>query len=260
VKQNAKILPASNYTIKEFSSMSRFNSDSETADFIAFDDNFKCVPKNTSNFDVFRYVNKQLTDDQARKIWDYYRELFINTKLFGDEISEFRQTLQRFIEDKLFTDNDSKEESINSYIGLARWLELQYTCDNTIDQLSADWSKTSLKKSAERVLGTVPFNNYVSYFTPNVEKKLRNIEDYDTRQLKVRSVYEYTHKQIRWYICNSEYGAVKMWAHTKHTPFLDLFEPRIKKGLTISVVTSKILCNIDQSTPYIKIDNFFLRD
>jgi hypothetical protein len=37
-----------------------------------------------------------------------------------------------------------------------------------------------------------------------------------------------------------------------------MFENRINNGIEINVVTSKILCNIDDSTPYIKIENFFI--
>lgn len=244
---------------------------------------FTCSPLATSNYDVFKLVNKNLSEDKAHEIWQYYRQLFINTKLFGDGLSEFRKTLQRFIEGKSFSNysykaasasfhavanrigdiNSDEEErinDINSYIGLARWLELQYNCDIAIDELSADWDKDSLEHATQRISGTVPFNNYVSYFTPDPKSKLRNSTDYETRKLKVRSVYAYTHKQIRWHICASEYGATKLWVHTKHNPFMDMFERHVKNGVTINVVTSKVLCNIDQSTPYIKIDNFFIDD
>jgi len=104
----------------------------------------------------------------------------------------------------------------------------------------------------------VPFNNYVSYFTKDAHSRLKDPKDYENRKLLVRNVYAYTHKQIRWYVCASEYGAVKVWVHTKHNPFIEMFETRINNGVEINVVTSKILCNIDDSTPYIKIENFFI--
>ncbi len=229
---------------------------------------FTCIPNQTSNYDVFRLINQHLTDHKAETIWEYYRELFINAKLTGEGLSSFRQTLQRFIEGKPYkneamgwTNNAEATEranDINRYIGLARWLELQFNVDTTIDQLSEGWNREQLEKQSRRIQGTVPFNNYISYFSSNINEKLKDPADYDTRKLKVRSVYEYTHKNIRWYICASEYGAVKVWVHTKHNPFIEMFEQRIKNGTEINVVTSKILCNIDDTTPYIKIENFFV--
>jgi len=228
---------------------------------------FNCVPSQTSNFDIFRLSNPKLSDNKAQEIWEYYRELFISAKLLGDNLTSFRKTLQRFIENKPYkgdeipfgeSNNRSRYEDINSYIGLARWLELQYTVDTIIAQLSEDWTEQKLTQEANRVLGTVPFNNYVSYFSSNIHNKLKDPADYDNRKLLVRSVYAYTHKQIRWYVCASEYGAVKLWIHTKHNSFLPMFEERVKNGVTINVVTSKILLNIDNTTPYIKIENFFL--
>ena len=246
-------------------------TDNDVIEFQSYTSTFKCIPNKTSNFDVFRLTNQQLTDTKAETIWEYYRTLFINAKLTGEGLSSFRKTLQKFIENKPY-DNDNvspfsssgyssdrrRANDINRYIGLARWLELQYNVDTAIDQLSESWDRQRLEKESRRIQGTVPFNNYVSYFTKDPQQKLKDPKDYDTRKLLVRSVYAYTHKQIRWYICASEYGAVKVWVHTKHNPFIDWFENRITNGVEINVVTSKILCNIDDSTPYIKIDNFFV--
>lgn len=233
--------------------------------FESYTGKFTCIPNQTSNYDVFRLTNQHLTDHKAQTIWEYYRELFINAKLIGENLTSFRRTLQKFVENKPYDGNKpydvskhTRIDDINRYIGLARWLELQYNVDTSIDQLSEGWTRESLEKAASRIEGTVPFNNYVSYFTKDVDKKLKDPKDYDNRKLKVRSVYAYTHKKIRWYICASEYGAVKVWVHTKHNPFLDWFEKAIKNGIEINVVTSKILCNIDDSTPYIKIENFFI--
>lgn len=237
-------------------------TDDDVMEFSSNDHKFTCVPNKTSNYDVFRLTNQQLTDNKASAIWEYYRELFINAKLTGEGLSSFRQTLRRFIENKTYNDNDDRAwrrtDDINRYIGLARWLELQFNVDTTIDQLSEGWDKQRLEKQSRRIQGTVPFNNYISYFSSNINEKLKDPADYDTRKLKVRSVYSYTHKNIRWYICASEYGAVKIWVHTKHNPFIEMFEQRIKNGTEINVVTSKILCNIDDTTPYIKIENFFI--
>lgn len=236
--------------------------DDDVMEFSSNNHKFTCVPNKTSNYDVFRLTNQQLTDNKASAIWEYYRELFINAKLTGEGLSSFRQTLRRFIENKTYNDNDDRawrrSDDINRYIGLARWLELQFNVDTTIDQLSEGWDKQRLEKQSRRIQGTVPFNNYISYFSSNINEKLKDPADYDTRKLKVRSVYSYTHKNIRWYICASEYGAVKIWVHTKHNPFIEMFEQRINTGTEINVVTSKILCNIDDTTPYIKIENFFI--
>lgn len=237
-------------------------TDDDVMEFSSNNHKFTCVPNKTSNYDVFRLTNQQLTDNKASAIWEYYRELFINAKLTGEGLSSFRQTLQRFIENKTYKDNNDRAwrryDDINRYIGLARWLELQFNVDTTIDQLSEGWDKQRLEKQSRRIQGTVPFNNYISYFSSNINEKLKDPADYDTRKLKVRSVYSYTHKNIRWYICASEYGAVKIWVHTKHNPFIEMFEQRINTGTEINVVTSKILCNIDDTTPYIKIENFFI--
>ena len=232
---------------------------------------FECIPNKTTNFDIFMLANPTISMEKCRAIWEYYRTLFINAKLTGEDLTSFRSTLQRFIEGKPYNGNDdipfgnnsnqrTRRDDINSYIGIARWLELQFNVDVAIDQLSEGLTKETLSENASRILGTVPFNNYVSYFTNDVHNKLKNPADYDDRKLLVRSVYAYTHKDIRWYVCASEYGAVKVWVHTKHSPFMHMFENRLKNGTTINVVTSKILLNIDNTTPYIKIDNFFLED
>lgn len=226
---------------------------------------FQCIPNKTSNFDVFMLANPQISMEKACAIWEYYRTMFISAKLTGQKLTSFRTTLQKFIENKPYQERDSwgsrtRQDDINNYIGLARWLELQFNVDTTVQQLNENTNIKSLEEDASRILGTVPFNNYISYFTNDVHNKLKNPADYDDRKLFVRSVYEYTHKEIRWYVCASEYGAVKVWVHTKHNAFLPMFENRIKNGTTINVVTSKILMNIDETTPYIKIENFFLEE
>lgn len=243
------------------------------------DRKFTCVPKNTTNYDIFRLCNSHIGDERCEAIWEYYRSQFLVHKLTGEDLSSFRKTLQRFIQGKSYDGNKewdysrthgfhwagnpdrhqhSRYEDINSYIGLARWLELQFNVDTSIQQLSENWTREKLEKDAARILGTVPFNNYVSYFSNNIHDKLKDPDDYDQRKLYVKSVYEYTHKEIRWYICASEYGAVKVWCHTRHSAFIPMFEKMVKNGVTINVVTSKILLNIDNVTPFIKIENFFL--
>lgn len=225
---------------------------------------FQCIPSKATNFDVFMLSNPQISMEKATAIWEYYRSLFLVKKLSGGETSSFRKTLQRFIENKPYKDGDgfnsdrTRQDDIQAYIGLARWLELQFNVDTAIDQLSDGCSVEKLEQRAQRILGTVPFNNYISYFSNNIHDKLKDPTDYDTRKLLVRSVYEYTHKQIRWYVCASEFGPVKVWVHTKHNAFLPMFENMVKNGVNINVVTSKILLNIDESTPYIKIENFFI--
>lgn len=182
-------------------------NDNDLQEFSTAEHKFKCVPNQTSNYDVFRLANPQLTDGSTFAIWDYYRTLFINAKLTGEGLSSFRQTLQRFIESKPYKDDveaTDRANDINRYIGLARWLELQFNVDTTIDQLSESWDRQRLEKESRRIQGTIPFNNYVSYFTKDPQQKLKDPKDYDTRKLLVRSVYAYTHKQIRWYICASE--------------------------------------------------------
>jgi hypothetical protein len=227
---------------------------------------FKCVPSKTSNFDVFRLSNPHISEQRARVIWDYYREQFIAAKLLGENLSAYRKSLQRFLEEKPYHEqeiyNNERErgryESINRYINLARYLELQYNVDTAVAQLSENTTPEQMERDAAHLLGTVPFNNYISYFTNDIHNKLKDPADYDNRKLLVRSVYAYTHKEIRWYICASEYGAIKIWVHTKHNAFLPMFEKRIKNGVTINVVTSKIMLSADNMVPCIKIDNFFL--
>lgn len=226
---------------------------------------FKCVPNQTSNFDVFRLSNPHISDHHARTIWNYYRELSITAKLLGKPLSSYYSSLQRFLEEKSHHDREfyvnrvhSRYDSIKQYINLARYLELQYNTDTAIAQLSENTTPEQMEHSATHLLGTVPFNNYVSYFTNDISDKLKNTTDYDNRKLLVRSVYAYTHKQLRWYICGSEYGAVKLCVHTKHNAFLPMFEKLISNGVTINVVTSNIMLNIDSTVPCIKIDKFFL--
>jgi hypothetical protein len=229
------------------------------------------TPNQTSNFDVFVMSNPHITEHDARVIWNYYREQFIAAKLLGEHLSSYRKTLQRFLENKPYDIEHNESEnrvfgdkvttrhvSINKYVPLARYLALQYYVDTTIAQLSENITPEQMERDAGHLLGTVPFNNYVSYFSNNVHEKLKDLSDYETRKLHIRSVYEYTHKQLRWYICKSEYGAVKLWVHTNHNAFLPMFDKIIKDGVTINVVTSKILLSADKMVPCLKIDRFFL--
>ena len=75
-------------------------TDNDVTVFETSTSTFKCIPKETSNFNVFRLTNQHLTDTKAESIWEYYRTLFINAKLTGEGLSSFRKTLQKFIENK----------------------------------------------------------------------------------------------------------------------------------------------------------------
>lgn len=224
------------------------------------DEEFRCIPSQTSNFEVFCLSNPQLTRTKATKIWDYYRDLFISAKLSGLDLTPFRVQLENFVYNKRFDKTADATHSIKRYIGIARWMELQYNIDTTIDEINKRMSVEDINESASRVLGTVPYNNYISYFSKDIESKIKDPAAYDTRKLTVRSKFKYNHKQLRWYVCESEVGAVKLWVNTKHNPFIDMFEKMIDKGVTINVVTSKILLNINENTAHIKVDNFFLEE
>lgn len=228
--------------------------------FVIENNTFTINVNNTSNFDFFLKVNPHLSKEKADEIWNYYRNIGIQTKLMGSELSSYRNNLRNFVSEKLCEGRwiETKKESFEKYIGLARYMCLQYETDSLIESLNGELSVTELTKHANRILGTVKYNNYVSYFSSDRMIEKLDLSLYNKRKLTLKSHYSYNHKNVRWWICESELGAVKIWVSNKHDAFLKTFDTMISDNVTVNVVTSKVESNMDKSTAYIKVENFFL--
>lgn len=228
---------------------------------------FKCVPNRTTNFKLFCLSNPKLTEEEAFKIWEYYREQFIRAKLKRCSMSGFREALCNFltnqnpgVERDVFSGNYlniTRHERIDKLIRLALWLELQYQIDTVCDRLSENISIEEMQERAKFFLKTAVYNNYVSYFAKS-ERFPYDPDEYKNRKLFVKNVFEFTQRSNHYYICESEIGAVEIAVDRKHSPFIMNFSKQINEGVTINIVNSEIRTNIDNSVPVLVVKNWFI--
>jgi hypothetical protein len=228
---------------------------------------FKCIPSRTTNFDLFCLSNPKLGRSEAETIWNYYREQFIRATLCQFSLSRFRENLKDFIFEKsknverdVFsgtTNKASRHEQIDKMISLALWLELQYRIDTTCVRLSENVSVEGMLTNAATFLKTAIYNNYVSYFAKS-ERFAYDPEEYKNRKLFVKNVFEFSHRNNHYYICESNIGAVEIHVDRKHSPFIVNFSKQINEGVEVNVVTSEIRTNIDNTVPILVIKNWFI--
>ena len=217
---------------------------------------FGCTPSDTSNLDVFYYCNPDISRDKATEIFEFYKEKFINAKLMGKELSDFMRTVSDFVSEK-YNDRRERKNEIRDLISVACYLELMYRVDTTVETINADMTPWKQEKIATRILGTVPYNNYRSYFTEVTNDRF-DPKDYETRKITIKSHMDYAYKNSYHFICESEVGCVKLDVETKHSPFLEKFINQARDGVEINVVTSELRMSIDEETSHVQIKKFFL--
>ena len=240
---------------------------------------FECTPKYTSSFELFCLCNPELSTEQCNVIWQYYRQLFIQAKLAKTMLSPFRTSLGEFIGG----DISHTKRTIIEGIKLSRYLELMYRVDTSVHRINGDMSPRERERKADHLLGSLPYNNYVSYFNNSVMdlgkdvkpihpldefgEPNKNITDcttrfdpshYANRKIVVKSEFSYSHKLTHCFICSSEIGAVQITVERKHSPFLQQFERMINEGVEINVVKSKMGINIIGESSHLHVKNFFL--
>lgn len=245
------------------------------------DDNqyFECIPSKTTNLDIFCFCNPEISKTNAREIFDYYREKFIKAKLMGKKIGSFRTRLSDFVSEKhdfnprntnhlnrsqdyLIHDGNrlvksTRTDEIKDLISVACYLELMYREDTVMESINTGITPWKQEKISQRILGTVPYNNYRSYFSKSASMPF-DPTDYETRKITIKSHLDYAYKNTYKFICESEVGCVKLDVHRHHSPFLDKFIHQVKEGIEINVVTSEQKFSIDEENSYIDIKKFFL--
>lgn len=238
---------------------------------------FQCVPNETSNLDVFKFCNPKVSHEEATEIFRYYREQFIKARLMNKELSFFRKKIHDLITEKpvptsSLTDYSvigilpgdvhdkstySRRKSIDDFIGVACYLELMYRIDKLTEEINDGMTVDEQAKLSKRIRGTVPFNNYRSYFSTGNSMPF-DPKDYETRKLVLKYSFDYAFKQKHTFICESEVGCVHLVANRQHNPFIFEFIKKLKEGVEINVVKSKQKLSIDEEQGHIHIDRFFL--
>lgn len=238
---------------------------------------FTCVPNKTSNLDVFCFCNPDISRYKAREIFEFYKEKFIKAKLMGKELSSFMNKVHDFVSEKYnynysaknFNEwdiissyskiypNVSRTDEIKDLISIACYLELMYRVDRTMETINDGMTPWKQEKIATRILGTVPYNNYRSYFSKS-ESMPFDSKDYETRKITIKSHMNYAYKNSYHFICESEVGCVRLDVHRNHSPFLEKFVNQAREGIEINVVTSELKISIDEETSHIQIKKFFL--
>jgi hypothetical protein len=231
---------------------------------------FSCVPSQTTNFDIFRYTNPELTKLQAQEIWSYYRDQFISAKLAGHELSKFRQTLWKFIlgeavskhvsfPNNLANKQHSRKEYIEGIINLGLWLGLQYKVDKLVEEINNDRDPDLITKNFGSFLTTIATkNNYTSYFYK--EPEFANYVDFSDRTLFLKKKLHYNHKSKHTFVCESEYGAVvlNMSSNTSTGHTLPLLDRLLTQGTDVVITGGKVQGNINDSVRFLKVYNWFL--
>lgn len=240
---------------------------------------FKCVPNRTSNFKLFCLVNQnKLGEQQAHEIWEYYREQFIIAKMRGVKLTPFRRALEEFVSEAKYTNRSGEKvrfrldgnvelgekrtraTTLENFIGLARYLELQYNVDCAITNIHTGEDVENFVNKTQHLLQSVVEPNDVnSYFLSelNVETVRADDEIYASRKLHVTSVYHWLHRDTHHYICNSELGPVKLTLPRNSRSLFRMFHRMITAGTDIVVTQARVQNNIDD-TPFLRVERWFV--
>lgn len=235
---------------------------------------FKCVPARTSNFKVFCLVNQgKICEQTAHEIWEYYREKFIIAKMRGVNLTPFRAALEEFVSEKndptnikksyklsRMKDGDTlgRKKLIEDCIGLARYLELQYNVDKSIESVCKGYDVPTMVNKTRHLCeyANEPQDMYSYFKTAAVQETDWSI--YEDRKLTVKKVYKWTHRETYHYICDSEYGPVKFCIPRTSKPMIRLFDRLITEGTDIVVTQGKVMNNIDD-TPFLLAERWFIQ-
>lgn len=236
---------------------------------------FKCIPAKTSNFKVFCLVNQgKIGEQTAHEIWEYYREKFIIAKMRGVQLTKFRSALEDFVSEKRDSDNIikkdytvnrstldkdiSQKKMIENCIGLARYLELQYNVDRSIESVCKGYDVPTMSDKARHLCeyAAEPQDMYSYFKTADVRETDWSI--YEDRKLAIKKVYRWTHRDTYHYICDSEYGPVKFSIPRTSKPMIRLFDRLITDGTEIVVTQAKVMNNIDD-TPFLLAERWFIQ-
>ena len=230
---------------------------------------FTCIPAEVSNFEVFCLCHPELYAEHET-IWNYYRDLFIRAKLKNEHLTQFRLNLQDMIAEVRPTASKDVfsggfhnpisriEEITDKIIKLSLWLELQYRVDTVVDKISENVTVAEMTNATANMLQHGRFPELHSYFmAPDSDEKQAQQGVDKTQKLFVKKVFGYTHKSKHNFICESEYGAVKI-NMDRYNPFVHTFSKQLEHGVLINVVGGRVQSNIDNSVPTLTISHWFV--
>lgn len=230
---------------------------------------FTCIPAQTSNFEVFCLCHPTLYAEHET-IWNYYRDLFIRAKLKNVHLTNFRLVLQDMIAETRPTASKDvfsggylnpmpRVEEINDrIIKLSLWLELQYRVDTVVNKISENVTVDEMTNATASMLQEGRFPELNSYFmAPDSDEKKAQQGVGKTHKLFVKNVFEYTHKNKHNFICESDFGAVRI-NMDRYNPFVHTFSKNIAHGAMINVVGGRVTGNIDNSVPTLMISHWFV--
>lgn len=237
-------------------------------------DSFECVPADTTNFKVFCLVNQHKFGEQtAHEIWEYYREKFIVAKMRNIHLTSFRAALEEFVTEKEISDYIRKstnpfelypgeartrKSQIKNSIGLARYLELQYNVDTTIESMASHISPTELELNAAPIIkfkGYEP-NDLKSYFTQ--ETLELPDQDYTSNTVNLKQVYRWIHRDTINYICESKFGPVKLSLSKSAKSVSRLFDKMLRDGVDVIILQASLRTNID-GVPFLHAERWFVQ-
>jgi hypothetical protein len=250
------------------------NISEQTFHIQGWNHSFKCVPDTTSNFDIFRFCN-QLSIEEAKSVWEYYKEKFITAKLSNIPLTEFRETLFNFLIERQdikrstvdgFSTSShknatvilNKREYIEGVINLAMWLGLQYKVDTLLDKLTEDKPPVVIEKNFYNFTQqSVSGRSYVSYFFTKPEAEHTDI---DNRKLHVKKQMDYNHKNHTTFVCDSNLGPVtlKVPNHASVNQTLPLLDRLLTQGTEIIICQGRIRSNIDHGVKYLHAEKWYI--
>ena len=230
---------------------------------------FTCIPAEVSNFEVFCLCHPELYAEHET-IWNYYRDLFIRAKLKNEHLTQFRLNLQDMIAEVRptaskdvfnggFHNPISRIDEINDkIIKLSLWLELQYRVDTVVDKISENVTVAEMTNATASMLQHGRFPELHSYFmAPDSDEKQAQQGVDKTQKMFIKKVFEYTHKGKHNFICESEYGAVKI-NMDRYNPYVHKFSKELEKATAINVVGGRVIGNIDNSVATLAISHWFV--
>ncbi len=230
---------------------------------------FTCIPAEVSNFEVFCLCHPELYAEHET-IWNYYRDLFIRAKLKNVHLTNFRLGLQDMIAETRPTASKDVfsggfhnpmprvEEITDKIIKLSLWLELQYRVDTIVDKISENVTVDEMTNATASMLQHGRFPELHSYFiAPDSDEKQAQQGVGKTQKLFIQKVFEYTHKNKHNFICESEYGAVKI-NMDRYDPYVHKFRKELEKVTAINVVGGRVIGNIDNSVATLAISHWFV--
>jgi hypothetical protein len=194
-----------------------------------------------------------------------HRSLFVHAKLRGCELSRFRLNLGSFIaggdsrrsELLTFGESISRTENITKSIGLSLWLPLQYKTDLIIGDLNKDISVEQMTSNTGHLANNTiadPGHRVSYFYKGDYQEPL--VQDVTDRKLTLKTIFSYRHKTNTVFICDTKFGAARVAIGP--SPMNHWIDRNLSSGLEIVVRQARVRTNIDDTMPYLNIDQWYV--